>query len=67
LRGFSETRIAEVIGTASAKLGSGTTTLEMIFDKPITTDDGYDRYQVEPWFVWSEDAPLALQGVPEPF
>jgi hypothetical protein len=67
LRGFGNAAIEEVIGEAAATIDDSMSNLEVAFGKPISVNGDLARFQVESWFVWLGDRPLALNAAPEPF
>jgi predicted O-methyltransferase YrrM len=66
LRGFSDTKLAEVLVEISRRIDSGTTDLDINFEAAVTLDQEYSRYSVEPWLVWIGDGPLRLSALPSP-
>jgi hypothetical protein len=67
LRGFSDTRIDEIVGSASCKIDGSTDEIDIAFPAPIAAEPVFARYQVEPWLIWQGDAPLALSSPPVPY
>jgi predicted O-methyltransferase YrrM len=67
LRGFSETRVIEVVGDGSRTISAGEKEIDIALSNPIGTDGPYDRYSLEPWLAWLGDAPLSLDAVPLPY
>jgi len=67
LRGFSDTRIDEIVGSASCKIDGSTDEIDLVFETPIAAQVVFARYLVEPWLIWQGDAPLALSSPPVPY
>jgi hypothetical protein len=67
LRGFSDTRIDEIVGSASRNIDGRADEIDIAFPAPIAAERLFTRYLVEPWLIWQGDAPLALSSPPVPY
>lgn len=65
LRGFSEAYIEEAIGECATVLDRQMSDVDVTL--PLMVKDGYNRYQLETWFVWIGNGPLPLREIPQPF
>jgi predicted O-methyltransferase YrrM len=67
LRGFSDTRIDEIIGNVSCAIDGSVDKIDIAFQTPIAAPIIFARYSVEPWLIWQGEAPLALSSPPVPY
>jgi predicted O-methyltransferase YrrM len=67
LRAFSDTRIDELVASASCTIDGGLDELGIAFAQPLAAQRCFQRFLVEPWLIWQGDAPLPLTSPPVPF
>ncbi len=67
LRGFGRSHIKEVFASVTVTIDGSTREVEAKLDQPIRLQGDFYLYHVEPWFIWTGNAPLSLTTIPAPF